>query len=137
MEYPIKIVKEEDQLYIFDGIRRKYILLTPEEQVRQEFIQWCIEELSFPKIMFQVEKKLFIQGKTSRFDIVIYHQDNPWMLVECKAREKSLNLDTLLQTTFYQSRLNAPFICMTNGEQILCLDTKLNKWLDEFPSYPL
>lgn len=134
--YPIKIVEEEGVQYIFDGIRRKYIVLTPEESVRQELIQWLIEDQGYPKTMFSVEKKIQALNKWFRYDIMIYHFSDPWMLLECKRPGTVLNMDTLLQSSVYQHSMQAKYIVLSNGEQTLCMDIAAQKWLETFPAYP-
>jgi hypothetical protein len=134
--YPIKIVEEDGVQHIFDGIRKRYVQLTPEEGVRQELIQWLIEDQGYPKTMFSVEKRIVVHEKWSRYDIVIYKSTEPWMLIECKRPGIILNMDTLLQSTVYQNALNADYIVLSNGEQTLCMDIQVQKWITEFPPYP-
>ena len=82
--YPLKI--SENKQYVFDEIRKKRILLTPEEWVRQNCIQFLIKDKKYPKTLISVEKKISINSLTKRYDIVVYKSSGEIMiLIECKS----------------------------------------------------
>ena len=90
IEANIKI--DADQEYIFDGIRKKYLVLTPEEWVRQHFIHLLINHLGYPAGLFQIERGHSYSGKAKRTDILVYNNmGSPHLLVECKAPNVGIN----------------------------------------------
>ena len=88
IEYPPyqpEIKKEQDKEFIFDAFRKRWILLTPEEWVRQNFLQYLVRVKNYPASLIAVEKELRLGEMKKRFDIVVYDAGSrPWMLVECK-----------------------------------------------------
>jgi hypothetical protein len=104
------------QPFIFDGIRKKWLLLTEEEWVRQNFVQCLVREQQYPQAMIALEKSLVLNGLKKRFDILVYdaaHQ--PWMLVECKAPHVALDESVLHQVLRYNMAIPVPYIVITNG----------------------
>lgn len=115
-QHLLKVKKESGNTYIFDIIRKKYILLQPEEMVRQLCIIWLIEEQGFSRNSIQVEKAISINGLSRRFDIVVYDSEiEPFILVECKSPHIKISQATFDQLAAYQSVLHAPFLFVTNG----------------------
>jgi hypothetical protein len=108
--------KEQDgKKYILDPIRKKYLVLQPEEFVRQLCIIWLIST-GIRRNQIQVEKSIKINGLYRRFDIVVYDKSvKPSILVECKAPEIKINQSTFDQIAAYQVALNAPYLVVTNG----------------------
>lgn len=101
--------------YIYDSIRKKYLILQPEELVRQLCIMWLIHS-GIHRNNIQVEKSISINGLTRRFDIVIYDKDvKPFILVECKAPTININQSVFDQIASYQWSINAPYLLVTNG----------------------
>src|SRR5690606_27113443 len=83
-EYRIK--KTEEKTFIFDEIRKKFVVLTPEEWVRQHFVHYMIGHLRYPRALINVETGLAYNQLRKRSDIVLYDRTGkPWMIVECKA----------------------------------------------------
>lgn len=115
--YEHSIKKINEKLYIFDTIRRKYVLLTPEEWVRQQIIAWLHKEHQYPKSLMQVEKGHYYNKKIAkRTDIVIFNKiGEPFMLVECKALDIEITEKTLWQAATYNQTIGAKFILLTNG----------------------
>jgi hypothetical protein len=109
--------KEEGKTYIFDAIRKTWLLLTEEEWVRQNFVQYLIEVLDYPKASIALEKEIKVGALKKRFDILVYNAAHePWMLVECKAPHVVLNEDTLQQVLRYHISLPCTYLVITNGE---------------------
>ncbi|MCS6795264.1 MAG: type I restriction enzyme HsdR N-terminal domain-containing protein [Raineya sp.] len=114
--YEHQIIRKNDKLWIFDVIRKKYVLLTPEEWVRQQIICWLVEEYDYPKSLMQIEKEHYYHHKAKRTDIVIYDRvGNPFMLVECKSMNVTLSQAVCEQAFLYNQTLQAPYILLTNG----------------------
>jgi Type I restriction enzyme R protein N terminus (HSDR_N) len=137
LQYPIKIIQKSGQDFILDHIRKKYVLLTPEEKVRQRILKVIIEQNQYPKACIAVEKRIKINTRLLRFDVVVYHHISPWMLIECKEPTVDLTADTLLQGLNYNQTLQAQYITLTNGNQTMCLDVANNTWLLQLPTYPI
>ena len=84
--FEYKVKKQNGQIWIFDMIRKRYVVLTPEEWVRQHFIHFLIEGKGYPAQLIAVEKEIQVCGMKRRFDLVCYdRQANPYLIVECKA----------------------------------------------------
>jgi hypothetical protein len=112
-----RLKKRGEKQYIFDGIRKRWLLLTEEEWVRQNIVAYFITSLSYPKEVIALEKEIVVNGLKKRFDILIYNADHqPWMLVECKAPVVPLNDEVLQQVLRYHISLPVRFIVLTNGK---------------------
>lgn len=138
--YQFKIKNSENKLFIFDIIRKKYVVLTPEEWVRQHFVHYLTEEKNYPLSLVSVEKKLTINGLTKRTDILIFNNEgNPDLIVECKAPSIKINQNTFDQIARYNLKLNANLLVVTNGiEHFYCTLDKENEayqFLKEIPVY--
>jgi hypothetical protein len=111
----------EGQTVIKDPIRKKWILLQPEEMVRQLLIQYLIRECNISSGQIQVEKSFKLNGLQRRFDIVVYDSDvKPYILVECKAPDQKINQIVFDQVSAYNLSLGAPYVLVTNGK-MLCV----------------
>ena len=134
---PLK--NEDGKTTVFDPIRKKWLVLTPEEQVRQYTIQYITQKLNYPSGRIAVEKTIQVGKLKKRFDIVIYDAMHlPWMLVECKAAEIPITETTLHQLLNYQAVVKSRFWLLTNGHQVFCADAKnadTINWLGSFPTY--
>jgi len=117
------IRKEEGKVWIFDIIRKKYIVLTPEEWVRQHFIHYLIKELKYPKSLFKVESGLLFNTLLKRSDVVIHDRlGKPWMLVECKSPAIKLTQKAFNQIAVYNMTIGAKFLAVTNGMVHYCCE---------------
>lgn len=115
------IRKNEGNLEIFDVIRKKYIVLTPEEWVRQHLIHYLITELNYPRSLFRVESGLKYNKLAKRSDIVIYNSDaKPHLLVECKAPSVKIDQKSINQAAIYNTSLNAKYMVISNGMTHYC-----------------
>ncbi len=112
-----KIKNIDGKTRIFDPIRKKYIVLTPEEKVRQETLFHLIENMKYPKGIISVEKELKFNNKRKRTDIVVYKDNLPWLIVECKASTVKINQKTFDQIALYNLTLQVPYLYITNGLQ--------------------
>ena len=102
---------------IFDDIRKKYIVLTSEEWVRQNFIRFLINEKRFPVSLIAIEKKVTYNTLTKRYDVLIYNNAVPVVLVECKAPDVKLTQTALDQIARYNFDLKVKYLIVTNGLQ--------------------
>ena len=120
-EFEPKIIKESGKYRIFDLIRKKYVVLTPEEWVRQHFINYMLKALNYPKSLIKVESGLKLNALQKRSDILIHDREGKaWMLVECKAPEIALDQKAFNQATIYNMTIRARFIVVTNGMLHYC-----------------
>jgi hypothetical protein len=131
----------ENKPYIFDIIRKKFVLVTPEEWVRQHTVHFLIENLKYPKNYINVEKQLTINNLVKRYDIVVYLPNGKiFLLVECKAPEIAITQKTFDQIAQYNFILQADNLMLTNGlNHYFCtmnLEQKKYLFLKELPSYP-
>ena len=137
-EYSLK--REDGKLFILDELRRKYILLTPEEWVRQHFVHHLIHDRNYPKALIKVEGGLKFNSLSKRSDIVIFSREGkPWMLVECKAPDYKLRQSTIEQAATYNHTLRANFIVITNGMTHICCEidwaTGTTRQVSDLPEY--
>src|SRR5690606_17676576 len=114
--FDYNLLKEEGKIWILDGIRKKYIVLTPEEWVRQHFIHYLINVKKYPRSLMRIEGGLRYNELQKRSDIVVYSpQGLPWLVVECKAPHEAIGEATLHQASVYNATLKAPYIAVSNG----------------------
>jgi hypothetical protein len=112
--FPIK--KENDRHFVFDNIRKTWLLLTEEEWVRQNFIQYLFTTLNYPASLIAIEKEIELNGLKKRFDILVYnYQHQPWMLIECKAPQVELNDAAIEQVLLYHISVPVTYLVITNG----------------------
>lgn len=138
IEYPAyqpKIKAEGDRESIFDEVRKSWVILTPEEWVRQNFLQYLTQIKKYPSSLIAIEKEIQIGDVKKRFDIVVYKNDIPWMIIECKEMNVPLDKKVLDQVLRYNIPLQVPYIVITNGtycHAFVC-ENNLLKELEEIP----
>ena len=119
VQYPapqFRIKKEKNKPYIFDAIRKIWLLLTEEEWVRQNFVSYLTLQLKYPATVIAIEKEIVLNDLKKRFDILVYDENhNPWMLIECKEPKVKLNEDVLQQVLRYNISVPVKYIVITNG----------------------
>jgi len=137
-DFEARIKHIDDTEYIWDGIRKKYLQLTPEEWVRQHFVHLLINHLHYPAGLIQLEKQHQYFGNDRRSDIVVMNRDQThYLLVECKAPEVKINTQSLQQISQYNKILQARYIAVTNGLShfVWSFQNNAYKQLKEFPSF--
>ncbi len=139
-QFEYRFKSTENKVSIFDVIRKKFIVLQPEEWVRQHCVHYLINEKNYPKSLINVEKELNINGLKKRYDIVIFNSDGSILLiVECKSYDITINQDTFDQIARYNLALNADFLMVTNGiNHYYCqMDTEAERYqfLRDIPNY--
>ena len=138
--YTPKILREEGRVLIFDLIRKKYVVLTPEEWVRQHFINYLINELKYPKALFKVESGLLFNKIQKRSDVIIHNREGKaWMLVECKAPNIKLTQKAFNQIAVYNMTIGAKYLAVTNGMAHFCCKaastTQKAEFIEGFPDF--
>lgn len=114
--YSFRFKNSENKRYIFDEIRKKFILLTPEEWVRQHVIHFLLHEKQYPKSHLNVEKVVTVNGIKKRYDLVVFRADGSiFLVVECKATNIPITQDTFDQIARYNFTLKASYLLVTNG----------------------
>ncbi|WP_338764626.1 type I restriction enzyme HsdR N-terminal domain-containing protein [Bernardetia sp. ABR2-2B] len=116
--------KQADKYQIFDIIRKKWIILTPEEWVRQHVIHFLLSQ-NYSKNLMQIESEHHFQERKKRTDILIFDRTGkPFLVVECKAAHISLSSDVFSQVAVYNYCIDAPFVMITNGMQLGIFEKK-------------
>lgn len=125
-EYPFKIKRNDDKEFIFDSVRKKWVVLTPEEWVRQNMLQYLIRVKKYPVSLIAVEKGIKLGELVKRCDIVVYNnQGAPLIIIECKAMDVNLNINTAEQIMRYNLSLPATYLIITNG--VYCIGFNRNE----------
>jgi len=115
-EYKFRLKSSENNVRIFDSIRKKFVVLQPEEWVRQHVVNYLLEEKNYPKSLVNVEKQLVINDIKKRYDIVVFNSDGSiHILVECKAPQINIDQTTFDQIARYNLELKADYLMVTNG----------------------
>ena len=131
IEYPPyqpKIKVENEKEFIFDEFRKRWIILTPEEWVRQNFLQYLTQIKKYPASLIAIEKEIKLGELKKRFDIVVYDSNTkPWMIIECKEMNVPIDKSALDQVLRYNITLNVPYLVITNGSYCMALNLKENK----------
>ena len=116
MGYSLKIRENDSRKEVFDPVRQKWVMMTPEEHVRQVFILYLLNIKQLPISHLSVEHAVSVNGMTQRYDLVVFGDDlTPWMMVECKAPHVKLTQKVADQAARYNAVLHAPLLCVTNG----------------------
>ncbi len=138
--YSFKIKPEGDRNLILDVIRRKYVALTAEEWVRQNFIQYLKEEKTYPLSLMSVETGFILYQVNKRSDILIHNRQGVAIaLVECKSPEVKLTRDVFEQIVRYNLKYELSILMITNGLQHFCLrvnhSNHSSEFLKEIPNF--
>ena len=136
----LKTKSVEGTIQVFDVIRKKYFVLTPEEWVRQHFIHYLNNEKNYPMGLMGVEKMIKYNALKTRADIVLYTREGKAkMIVECKAPNIKITQDTFNQIAKYNFKLKVEYLVVTNGMQHFCcrMDYENNSisFLDDIPTF--
>ena len=130
----------EEKTHIFDVVRKKYLVLTPEEWVRQNFIHYLNQEKKYPLGLMGVEQMVKYNSLKTRADIVLYNKEgNPNIIVECKAPKVKITQDTFYQIAKYNLILKVDYLILTNGVKHYCCKMRYVDnnfvFLKEIPNY--
>ncbi|RLD49235.1 MAG: hypothetical protein DRI88_00975 [Bacteroidetes bacterium] len=138
--YPVKTRQTGEKTEIFDPIRRRYIVLTPEEWVRQQFIRYLISEKKYPETLISIEKGIKVNQMYKRFDAVISDQTGkPVVLIEFKSPNVRITQKTFEQVAAYNIRLQVQYLIVSNGLKHYCCsvdhEKKTFSFLDDIPDF--
>ena len=134
--YQPRIKKENEKEFIFDDVRKRWVVLVPEEWVRQNFLQYLTRVKKYPASLIAVEKEIKLGDLKKRFDIVVYDRDSkPWMIIECKEMNVPLDRSVLDQVLRYNISLQVPYLAITNGSYCMALSFEKHTMIeiDELP----
>jgi len=141
VEYPVhdfKIQREKDTDFIFDALRKRWFKLTPEEWVRQNFLQYVVQVKKYPGSLIAIEKEIFLGEIKKRCDIVVYSRiSQPWMIIECKEMNERLSPKVLDQVLRYHITLPAKYLVITNGSYCIGFEKFEEQFheINELPDY--
>ncbi|MEG0794959.1 MAG: type I restriction enzyme HsdR N-terminal domain-containing protein [Odoribacter sp.] len=139
--FDYKVKKQSGTTMVFDIIRKKYVVITPEEWVRQHLIHYLVHSKNCPTSLIGVEREINLYGLRRRFDLVVYARDGqPWLVVECKSPSVPLTQKVFDQVFRYNMTLDASYVAVTNGIQHYCGRISLDRGftlIEDFPSFPV
>jgi len=137
-QHQYRLKKEDNKEYIFDEVRKRWVRLTPEEWVRQNFVQYLIQKEMYPASLIGVEKELLLNDIKKRCDLLVYKNDLPVMLIECKEMGVDLTELVLKQVLIYNIAMPVKYLCVTNGSYCYAWHRNDNALtvIDKFPSWP-
>lgn len=138
--YTFRLKSNEKQTLIFDELRKKYVILTPEEWVRQHFVNYLISYKKYPTSLIAIEKQLSINNLKKRTDILVFTSKGvPNIIIECKAPTIKITQNTFDQIARYNLKLNAKYLIVTNGIQhYYCkmdVENKNYVFIEDIPNY--
>jgi hypothetical protein len=139
-EYGFRMREKNKQILIFDEFRHRWVVLTPEEWVRQHYLKFLVTEKRFPKQLLAVEKKVMVNGLPQRFDLMVCdRKGNPLLVAEFKSPSVEITQPVFDQAGRYNGILRAPYLLVSNGlHQYFCrIDFKTHRteYLPEIPDY--
>ena len=116
--FDFRIKKDDDKEWIFDEFRKQWVRLTPEEWVRQNMLQYLVQVKKYPASLIAIEKEIALGELRKRFDILVYRESRPWMMIECKEMNIAMDEPALKQVLNYNITMQTPFLVITNGTDI-------------------
>ncbi|MFB9052607.1 type I restriction enzyme HsdR N-terminal domain-containing protein [Formosa undariae] len=139
-KFSFRFKNSENKISIFDDIRKKFVILQPEEWVRQHCVHYLMQVKGYPKSLINVEKELIVNKLRKRYDIVIFNPDGSiHVIVECKAPKINITQTTFDQIARYNLTLNASYLMVTNGlNHYYCqmdFETEKYNFLQDIPNY--
>jgi hypothetical protein len=135
--HPFKIEQRQNKQYIFDSFRKRWLILTPEEWVRQNFLQYLVQVMLYPSSLIAVEREIQLGELKKRFDIVVFKESRPWMIVECKEMSVPLSEAVIQQILNYNISLKVQYLVVTNGKQTFAvhIGDGQPRWLAALPPF--
>ncbi|MDN3686966.1 type I restriction enzyme HsdR N-terminal domain-containing protein [Cyclobacterium jeungdonense] len=139
--FDFRIRKEANgKPYIFDPLRRKFLLLTPEEWVRVHLVHYLTTYLNYPRSLISLERGLTYNSLSKRYDVLVRDRTgNAFFLIECKAPEVSLTQKTVEQVSIYNQKIQAAFLGISNGNRHICMQRDIHSGnyvqIDFFPEF--
>lgn len=135
-DHRFRLKEDKGKKYVFDELRKAWLLLTPEEWVRQHFVHYLIDVKKYPATLIAVEKRIRLYELNKRFDILVYDDNHhPWMMIECKSMSVPLSPAVLEQVLRYNISVPVPYLVITNGNNC-CVFRKVEQQLEELDDLP-
>lgn len=134
----LKLRQTDAVTQVWDIGRKKWLILTPEEWVRQHLLHYLVFHLNYPLSLLAAEQKVKYNQRNKRYDLLIYHSNGkPLLLAECKAPGVKINQVVMDQAAVYNKIIKAPYVCLSNGLQHFCVFYHENNFtfLNEIPTY--
>lgn len=139
--YSFKIKSEGSRKLIFDPFRKKYVVLTPEEWVRQNFAQFLVHERSVPEGRIAVEKSLLHNNMKRRCDLLVYGDTEAKLMVECKAPDVKISQKVFDQVAVYNLEFKVEYLVVSNGIDHYCcrinFEEEKIEFLKDIPDYKI
>ncbi|HEY9559880.1 MAG TPA: type I restriction enzyme HsdR N-terminal domain-containing protein [Anseongella sp.] len=140
--YPFRLQEQEGKLYIFDPLRKKYLVCTPEEWVRQHLVQYMTRTRRYPRSLVQIEGGLSVNERKRRSDVLFFDpQGKEYLLAECKSPNVTLSNSVFEQAALYNTRHQAKYLLITNGLRHFCCQidhiNRSYRFLEDIPSFPV
>ncbi len=138
--FPFKLKEKNGQFFLFDEQRKKEVLLTPEEWVRQHFVQYLILKKGYPKSLIAIEKGMLLNELQKRTDILVYNRNHePSIIIECKAPHIPITQSVFDQVARYNSKYQMKYLVVSNGlEHFYCEMDYINQsyqFIEDLPNY--
>ncbi len=138
--FDYRIIEKNNKTYIFDIIRKKNIVITPEEWVRQHLVHFLINHMNYPKSLISIEDGLKVNRMQKRSDIVVYQRNGSvFMVIECKSYRVKLDQKVMDQLSNYNQKYKAKYLAITNGKQVFICEMdylkKSSQFINEFPDF--
>lgn len=137
-EYTFRTKKDEGKIYVFDVWRKKWVLMTPEEWVRQNFMRYLVETFDYPSSALGIEVGIDVAGRRLRVDAIVYSRNGERLvLLEFKAPSVSITESVFAQAADYNTKVGAPYVIVSNGLSHYCAKTDgaIPNLLDHIPEY--
>ena len=134
-QHPFRIKEETGGSFIFDEIRKQWVNLSPEEWVRQNILQYLIHVKKYPASLMAVEKEIRLGELKKRCDIIVYKDNLPWMIVECKEMNVPITDRVIEQVLRYNQVLRVNYLILTNGTDTYGMDTATCEMIHVLPEY--
>lgn len=135
-KYDFRIKRGTSKHLIFDEVRKIWVTLTPEEWIRQNFLQYLIQVKKYSTSLISVEKIIKVGELKKRYDIVVYKNNKPWMIIECKKNNTAINTNVIEQVIRYNMALSIQYFVVTNGNQSFAYEV-LNNSFKEITDLPV
>lgn len=139
-QHKLRITRSDETTWVYDPIRKKEVVLTPEELLRQLVLLYLLEEKKYPAHRIRSEVGIEVNGLKKRCDIVVFDAAvKPWLLIECKSPKVPLTQPVFEQAARYNMNLQAPYLAISNGLATYCCALDFEKssfaYLEEFPEF--
>jgi len=137
--YVPRLRREGSVVYIYDDFRGQWVVLQPEEGVRQCLLHYLVEECGYPKLRISVERKVMVNGQSQRADVVVYdRRGGVYLLVECKAPSVRITETALAQVVRYSVSVGAQHMAVSNGLEhyVFCRSGDVPRQLQSYPTAP-